>query len=66
MNINFENENKTIIKHYNNIKITLENYNKLKKNKICWLCKTQKNIINTLNGYCCELCNVKMKSLQWM
>ena len=66
MNINFENENKNIIKHSNSIKIALENYNNLKKNKICWLCKTNKNIISTLNGYSCELCNTKMKYLQWM
>lgn len=66
MNINLENENKIIKKNFNNIKTILKNYNNLKIDKICWLCKIDKNIIYTLNGYCCELCNNKMKYLQWM
>lgn len=66
MNIDFKNENKSIKKNFDTIKTVLKDYNNLKMHKICWLCKTHKNIIYTLNGYCCHLCNNKMKYLQWM
>ena len=63
--MNIAKENQFLIKQFKNLNQQSTNYKK-NNTKNCWLCNSTQNVLYNINGYSCELCNQKMKYLQWL
>ena len=63
--MNIAKENQFLIKQSKNLNQESNNYKKNKIDNCCWLCDSVQNVSYNINGYSCELCNQKMKYLQW-